>query len=475
MRTHNIFKAGWVFSIALASGLSAYAQPKHTSDLAFAQTASFRNDIVSNAEKSIATLPWRQFLANKELEALIDTALAKNNDLLVTIKDIEIANERFKKAKSGLLPEVGLSIASSNSIPSDNSLNGLTASQFLGANNLDNYTAALSVSWEADIWGKVKNQKREALAQYLQTQEARKGVQTMLVAGIATGYYNLLMLDFQLDIARKNLALYDSTLHIVRLQYASAMTSSLAVQQTEAQQLVAAQLVPKLEQAIIEQENALSVLIGIAPQAIPRTGKLDKLQMPEQIGVGLPADMLSRRPDVKSAELELNAASARIGLARAYMYPSLTISAQGGLNSLKTSNWFNLPSSLFGVVAGGIAQPLLQKRTLRTQYNVAKLQREQAVYQFRESVLTAYQEVADALVSVDKLGKQQVIAQARVDKLQTATGNAGMLFKNGMANYLEVLTAQGNALSGELELAAIRRAQLTAVIDLYRSLGGGWN
>ncbi|PTT00204.1 RND transporter [Pedobacter sp. HMWF019] len=470
----NIIAAGRVFLALLILVATGCAVPKDAGNITATSPTVFRNDTTETKE-SIAALSWKRFLTNRELATLIDTALIKNNDLQVAVKNIEAANELFKKAKMGLVPVVGISVSSSNSIPAENSLNGLTAGQFLGTRNLDNYTGALNVSWEADIWGKVKNQKREALAGYLKTQEARKAIQTTLIASIANGYYNLLMLDKQMEIAKKNLALTDSTLHILKLQYEAAQVTSLAVQQEEAQRLAAAQLIPKLEQQLNIQENAISVLVGITPQAITRSGSLNELTISAQLSAGLPSEMLSRRPDVKSSELELQAASARIGLARANMYPSVTISATGGVNALKASNWFNLPASLFGTVMGSLTQPLLQKRELRTQYNVAKVHREQAVLQFRQSVLVAYQEVSDALVSIDKLDQQQAIAVERVNKLQTATSNAGLLFKNGRANYLEVITAQSNVLNGELELAAIKKAQLDAVIYLYRSLGGGWN
>ncbi|UOE47866.1 efflux transporter outer membrane subunit [Mucilaginibacter sp. SMC90] len=476
MKTYqNILTAGRVFLAVLILIAAGCAVPRNAGNTTAITPAAFRNDIASATKESIAALPWKASLTNRELAALIDTALAKNNNLQIAIKNIETADELYKKAKMGLVPEVGFAANSSNSIPAENSLNGLTAGQFLGSKNLDNYTAALNISWEADIWGKVKNQKREALAGYLQTQEARKGIQTTLISSIANGYYNLLMLDKQMAIAKKNLALNDSTLQILKLQYQAAQVTSLAVQQEEAQRMVAAQLIPKLEQQINIQENAISVLAGITPQAIPRSGSLNELTISAQLSAGLPAEILSRRPDVKSNELELEVASARIGLARANMYPSLTISATGGVNSLKASNWFNLPSSLFGAVVGGLTEPLLQKRELRTQYNVAKIRREQAVLQFRGSVLVACQEVEDALVSIDKLNQQQAIAAERVNKLQTATNNAGLLFKSAQASYLEVITAQSNVLNAELELAAIKKAQLNAVINLYRSLGGGWN
>ncbi len=326
MKTYqNIITAGRVFLAALILMAAGCAVPKDAGNITSVSPAIFRNDTVAETKDNVAALPWKAFLTNHELAALIDTALAKNNELQIAIKNIQAAGELYKKAKMGIVPEVGLAANSSNSIPAENSLNGLTAGQFLGTKNLDNYTAALSVSWEADIWGKVKNQKREALAGYLQTQEARKGIQTTLISSIANGYYNLLMLDRQMAIAKKNLALNDSTLHILKLQYDAAQVTSLAIQQEEAQRLVAVQLIPKLEQQINIQENAISVLVGITPQAIPRSGSLNDLAIPARLSAGLPSDVLGHRPDVKSNELELQAASARIGLARANMYPSLTI------------------------------------------------------------------------------------------------------------------------------------------------------
>lgn len=468
----DTFKYLLITSLLILAGC---AVPKNTPPIDDIAPFTFRNDAVKDQSSSVANLKWRDFFENKELASLIDKALVKNNDLQVAIKDIEIADQLYRKARQGYLPEAGVSVSSSNSIPSKNSLNGLTASQFLGTKDLNNYTASLAISWEADIWGKVKNQKKEALAQYLQTQEARKGIQTMLIASIANGYYTLLMLDKQLAIAKENLVLNNNTLDIIKLQYESAQVTSLAVQQQEDQKLATEQLIPKLEKEINIQENALSILVGVTPGDIVRSGSLDEVQNKTNLSTGMPSEMLSLRPDVKSSELELQAASARIGLAEANMYPSLTIGGSGGVNSLKTSDWFNVPSSLFGVIAGTIAQPILNGRKLRTQLNVAKIEREQSVLRFRQSVLVAYGEVSDALGRIDKLEKEQSIAALRVRKLAIAKNNAELLFKSGMASYLEVITAQGNALSAELELASIKREQINASVDLYRSLGGGWN
>lgn len=189
---------------------------------------------------------------------------------------------------------------------------------------------------------------------------------------------------------------------------------------------------------------------------------------------GIPASLVSRRPDVKNAELALKASNAKVGIAKASMYPALNITASGGLNSFESSNWFNMPASLFGTVAGSLTQPLLQKRRLKSQYEIAKLEREKAVINFRKSVLVAVGEVSDALVKIEKLKEQQTVASRRVAILQKAIKNSDMLFKNGMATYLEVIVAQGNLLQSELELATLKRSQLESDIELYRALGGGW-
>jgi multidrug efflux system outer membrane protein len=184
--------------------------------------------------------------------------------------------------------------------------------------------------------------------------------------------------------------------------------------------------------------------------------------------------MVSRRPDVQSAELALTIANANVGINKASMYPALRITADGGVNSFKASNWFNIPSSLFGVVAGSVLQPLLDHKELRTQYDVAQVNREKAVLQFRQSVLNAVGEVSDALVKIEKLKAQEAIEADRVATLTHATSNASLLFKNGMADYLEVITAQSNVLQSQLQLATIKRDELSAVSELYQSLGGGW-
>jgi HAE1 family hydrophobic/amphiphilic exporter-1 len=463
-----------VLALILVVGLVSCKVSKDVAAPAPEVPTQFRS--AANADTaSVADIPWRSFFADTDLQRLIDSAIGRNYDMQVAMQNIRSAQLVLHQSKLGYWPEVNLQVSGTYTRPSNNSLTGISDKEFLGTYHYDDYNASVGLSWEADIWGKIRSQKEKALAQYLQTAEAKKALQTSIVANVADGYYNLLMLDAQLGIARANLALNDSTLRIIRLQFDAGDVTALGVQQAEAQELAAAGLIPQLEQSVLLQEDALSILTGSLPGSIVRGKTLEEVPLKGDLSAGIPAEMVRRRPDVRSSELALTVANANVGITKAQLYPSLVISPQGGIDTYTFSNWFNLPGSLFGIVAGGITQPLFQRRQLKTQYELAEVDRERTVIQFKQSVLVAVGEVSDALASISKLRVQQAVTANRVDTLQQAIVNANKLFSNGMANYLEVITAQSSVLQSELELASIKKGQLSAEVELYRSLGGGWN
>jgi NodT family efflux transporter outer membrane factor (OMF) lipoprotein len=464
----------YITGFALLLTISACNVSKDIETPKAALPVTFRNAATADTG-SIADIPWKNFFTDPTLQKLIDSAIVKNYDMQIAVKNIEASQLLVKQVKWNNIPQADFNITASSTRPSDNSLDGVTLKQDnVGTNHIEDYSANLTLSWEADIWGKIRNQSKSAVAAYLQTAEAKKAIQTGIVAGVSQGYFNLLMLDAQLAIAQKNVALNDSTLRIIKLQYDAGQVTSLAVQQAQAQQMAAAQLIPQFEQDITLQENALQLLTGQLPGRIGRNAGLNDISFAENLSAGVPSDMVGRRPDVRSQELALTIANAKVGITKAQMYPSLTITAEGGVNSFKASNWFNVPASLFATAAGGVFQPLLDHKELKTQYEVAKVEREKTVIQFRQSVLVAVGEVSDALVKIEKLKEQRTIAENRVKTLEQATSNSNLLFKNGLANYLEVITAQGNVLQGELELASVKRSELSAVSELYKALGGGW-
>ncbi|SDE12186.1 efflux transporter, outer membrane factor (OMF) lipoprotein, NodT family [Dyadobacter soli] len=460
-------------ALLIAAALGACKVSKDIQTPTDAVPQSFR-DVATADTASIAGLPWKDFFSDPVLQKLIDTAIVRNYDMRIAVTNIDAAGLLVKQAKWNNVPAVTLGIGASTTNPSDNSLSGLTAGQFLGTNHLEDFSVGLNLTWEADVWGKIRNQNKLAVSQYLQSIEARKAIQTSLVANVANGYYNLLMLDEHLAVAEKNRALSDSTLRMIRLQFENGQVSSLAVQQADAQLKAVQQLIPQLEQYIAVQENALRVLAGEFPAKITRTASLAEIEVSRNVAAGLPVSLLNRRPDVRQEELGLVAANANVGVNKAQLYPALRISAGAGLNSLKASDWFNMPASLFGMVAGSVTQPLLQRRELKTRYEIALAEREKSVLQFRKAVLVAVGEVSDAMVKIEKLRASQAFADSRAATLRQAVSNASLLFNNGSASYLEVITAQGNALQSELDVAMLKRQQLSALSDLYRSLGGGW-
>lgn len=434
--------------------------------------ASYRNAAAADST-SAAVLPAKDFFKDPALLALMDSARIKNYDLLIAFKNIEAANQTLKQAKVNFLPDLSAGVQFNNNRPSDNSLNGLSTSQFLGSSSVKDYNASLNLSWEIDIWGRLRRLKGQAFAEYLQSTEAAKAIRTQLTSSIASGYYNLLMLDAQLKIAKNTLSLNDSTLRIIKLQWESGQVTALGVQQAEAQKQASELLVPQIEQGIAIQENALSLLTGTMPNGIYRNRDINDTQLLTVPAIGYPVALLQNRPDVKAREFALRAANEKTGIAQASMYPTLNLTANGGLNSFKSSNWLNIPGSLFGTITGGLTQPLFNRRQLKTQYEVAKIEREKSVLAFRQAVLTAVTEVSDALIKTQKLKTQVDISRSRVKTLRSAIQNASLLYSSGMATYLEVIVAQNNLLQSELELADLQRQNLLASADLYRALGGG--
>jgi outer membrane protein, multidrug efflux system len=432
----------------------------------------FNSDSTSSDTSSMADIMWRNYFSDSILRRLIDSGLVRNFDLQFALRNIAISQSQVKQSNWLWVPQVTAGFSPFVYRNSDNGPAGINNGAI--SNHYTDYLASVNMSWEIDIWGKISRQQESARANYLQTNEAAKAVQTTLIANIAQGYFNLLMLDQQLMETKKTLELTIDFVRLTRLLYNAGEVTYLGVQQAESQRENTAQLVPQLEQSIQIQENNLQLLTGNLPGAIHRDGNLTDVHFNDSLQTGLPVALLNRRPDVRASELALVKANAQVGINQANMYPALNITAGAGFESLKSSNWFNIPGSLFGLAGATLIQPVLQGRQLKTQVEVAKQQREQAVIRFRQSVLTAATEVTNALVRMSKLKEQKIYAQQRADTLSAAVNNSQLLFKNDLANYLEVITAQQTALDAQLSLAFVQNQELNARVELYRSLGGGW-
>jgi len=431
----------------------------------------FREPVTLTADT--VQLPWRTFFKEPQLVQLIEKALVQNNDINIALKSMEQLDLAYRQAKQSLLPTVDLSAGANRTWPSKNSLNGSLTEQFIGTPYMDDYSAMLRLSWEIDIWGKAKMQKTEAKANYFAQKENLSALKTRIITQVAQAYYNLMSLDEQLRIAQQNIALSDSTLTMMRLQFNAGQINSLAVEQAAAQQKTAELLVPLAVQHIRIQENALSILCGSYPDSISRAANMLDVTPEDHFAYGVPAALLSRRPDVKAAELAVISANARTGLANAARYPSFSLSPQVGVNSYKFNTWFDLPGSITKTLAVNLTQPLFNKRALKTAYKTALLEQEKATIQFRQSVMTAVAEVSDALARSKGATDRNVLVQQKSASLNKAISDAMKLYRAGMATYLEVITAQNNKLQNDLEAISIRLEKLNAMTELYRALGGG--
>src|SRR5699024_7133879 len=297
---------------------------------------------------------------------------------------------------------------------------------------------------------------------------------TQLVSTIAQDYYSLLMLDEQLDLAKKNHKFRDSTLSMIQLLYNSGEVTALAVQQSQTKVLEASTLISELKERRAIQENNLRLLTGELPGEIKRGITLSMEGVTYEEVKEIPLYLVQNRPDVLASQYQLTAANARVGVAQAQRLPNVSISLEGGVESLLAENWFNIPGSLLGGITGGITTPIFRGRRLKTEYEVAKKEREISEINFQRNVYEAIVDVENTLISIKRLEDQLQIAIVSQMVAQKALQNSRMLFQSGFADYLEVITAQGEALQSELNLITTKANLLTARIQLYRALGGGW-
>lgn len=402
---------------------------------------------------SIAAIPWQDFFTDASLQTLIQTGVSNNYDLLNANSRIHIAQAYYLQSKASLLPTLSLGANVDHSTST-------------------NYQLGLTSSWEVDLWGKLGSSKRASLASLLQTEAGARAVQTGLVATIATYYYQLLALDKQLSITEQTVENWKSTVITMKALKEAGRVTEAAVVQSEAQQYAAEVTIPDLKQSIKEFENALSVLIGTTPSAIQRS-TLEKQQLSSNLNTGIPAQLLANRPDVQAAELSLRQHFELTNVARAYFYPSLSLTGSAGQYSSSIDNLFD-PSSTLARIVGGITQPIFNKRGNKTRLEVAQAQQHEALYDYKLTLLKAGQEVSNALSAYNTSNDKITVREKQIDALEKSVSYSQELLENGFANYTEVITARQSLLQAELARINDRLQRFTAMVELYRSLGGGW-
>jgi len=425
--------------------------------------------------------PWKQFFQDPYLNDLIAAALQKNQELQITLQEIEIAKNDIRVRKGALLPTVGVKAgAGIEKVGRYTSQGAGDASTEIMPgvempDPLNDFTIAAYANWEVDVWKKLRNAKKAAVSRYLATVEGKNFVVTNLVAEVADSYYELLALDNQLDIVRQNITLQQRALEIVKVQKEAARATELAVQKFQAEVLGSQNLEFVILQRIKETENKINFLLGRYPQEIARDKSRFFNLNPTEVKAGLPSQLLSNRPDIKQAELELAAAKLDVKAARAEFYPSLGISASYGLQAFKPSYLFTLPESLLYSLAGDIAAPLINRNAIKAEFKNANARQLQALYNYERTILNAYLEVATQLSKMENLNKNYALQTQQVAALSTSINIANDLFQSARVDYFEVLMTQRDALETQLELVETKKEQLNAVVHMYRDLGGGWN
>ena len=432
----------------------------------------YRNVSTSDSA-TLANMPWEELFTDSNLQALIHKALDKNLDYLMAVERVNAAQAYYKQGKMGYMPSLSVSANGGNYELSDNSSTGISA----GGNgpNYENYQLTGTISWEADIWGKIRSNKRASQAGYLQSEASRRAVESGLVANLTSAYYQLIALDAQVSVAEKTVTTRKESLETMKSLKEAGQVTEAAVKQTEAQLYSTQILLLNLEENVKLLENTISLILGQNAGTIVRS-KLDEQNIQVALQTGFPAQLLRNRPDVMVAEYGLMNAFELTNVARSNFYPSLSISASAGLESINFDDWFST-SSLFSNVIGNLAQPLFNKRSIRTKYEVAKAQQAEARYNFQKAMLQAGKEVSDALYSYESEQNKYKIQKMELEALTKAVEYSEELLNNGYQNttYLEVLTARSNALSSEINTIDTKFQQLNALVDLYLSLGGGWN
>jgi NodT family efflux transporter outer membrane factor (OMF) lipoprotein len=404
-------------------------------------------------------LGWRKLFTDPALQSLIEKGLENNTDL-------QSARLRVSQA------EAALTVARLSCLPSFNFAAEGVASRFKSSNTYT-YTLPVVASWEVDIFGRIRNAGQRAKAAYGQSREYEQAVQTGLIASIANTYYTLLMLDSQLEISEATAKSWKENATTMEVLMEGGMANEAAVSQTQANYYAIEASLFDLKRQIYEVENSLSVLSGDTPSQIQR-GKLSGQTLPEQLAAGIPVQLLSNRPDVKSAELQLQQAFYATAEARSAFYPSLVLNGTAGWTNTAGSFITN-PGSLLLAVAGSLTQPIFNKGALRANLKISKAQQEQAWLAFRQSLLNAGAEVINALKQVETARSKAAYRQMQKASLERAIESTALLMQHGSSTYLEVLTARQSLLSVQLTGVADRFEELQGIVNLYHALGGGRN
>ena len=407
---------------------------------------------------TIGDITWQEMFSDPQLQALIAQALENNTDLQSAQWRVKEAEATLKSARLAYLPS--FNFAPQGSI-----------SSFDNANTTKTYSIPVTASWQIDIFGCITNAKRKAKALYLQSREYEQAVKTQLIASVANLYYTLLMLDSQYEVTGETARKWEETVRTMRAMKDAGMTNEAGVAQYEGSYYAIEASLHDLEYSIREAENSLCSVLGLAPQEITR-GSLDNQQLPQELAVGVPVQMLSNRPDVRSAEYSLMQSFYATNAARSALYPSITLSGSAGWTNNAGIKEMN-PGKLLLSAAGSLLQPIFNAGANRANLKIAKAQQEEAKLSFRQTLLNAGAEVNNALTQCQSARAKTDLRAKQIEALTRAVESTELLMEHSSTTYLEVLTAQQSLLSAQLSQITDRFDEIQGIVNLYQALGGG--
>ena len=420
--------------------------------------------------ESLADVPWWQVFDDPVLQRLISASIAFNYDLRAASARVVEARARAGVAKSFLFPQIGFAAGYTGQQVSRNSD---PAQAGADDKTFQNFNLGFNLSWEIDLFGRIRREKESAFALYLGSEQGRRGVLMTLVADVASLYFQLRELDLELEIARRTLKLNDETVSFYTNRLQGGVSNRLEVDQAQANRAITASTIPDIERQIALTENALSVLVGRLPGPIDRGSALNEQHFPPSVPAGIPATLLERRPDVAQAEDFLVSANADVGAAKALFFPTISLTGLLGGVSRDLSNVVKADGAVWSLGAG-IFQPIFQGGRIKRNYEAAKARFDQALAQYQKAALNGYREVADSLITIEKLRSARTEQETGVVALRDASKLARARYDTGLSNYLEILIADQSLFQQELQVARTRGAEFVALAQLYRALGGGW-
>lgn len=429
---------------------------------------SYKSGLGASDSTTLASVSWRDFFKDNILNACIEKALQNNLDIRTALQNVAIAESYMKQGKAGYFPTFTLSPNFTFTKTSANTQFG----RIVGSQTLTQFDITGNFAWEADIWGKIRSTKRGFIADYLRSISAHQAVATQIVASVANTYYNLAALDEQKKVLEETIRNREEGVETNKSLKTAGIVSEVAVKQNEAILVNAKALLLDTENAIQLNENILSVLLGESPASAGR-GSFDAQSLVMDVKTGFPAQLLENRPDVKAAEMALVKAFENVNIAQSNFYPALRITAAGGFQSIDFPQLFS-PKSLFVNAVTGLAQPIYNRRALKTQKEVADAGQEQAYLAYQKTVITASREVSDALNNYSTADRKIALKEQEYQLYNESVEYSEELLENGLANYLEVITAKQNALNTQLSIITTKLQKLNATVELYRALGGGW-